>query len=352
MDVLAFSTETAPADVPGPVEVFTHPRDIAVFVEEALRDLAEAGLQVTGPDVAEVHPLARHISRSQVVYRMARDADYTARQLVEFAVNGRYWVFRVGNGPFRNLDGENLAAPGQGVKVPVHLDAYRRRQKNLRTLRQAGLELNEQIPLIPAEGEVRLRDHAQVVYRLGALALVVDAARSVGEGVLPQADDLVAAEALAGPSLTERERGFLAELGTLRAAAFAGVQVECPTALQAEAELFRRSARAVEALAWAAQLLDLPPQRTRAWDFDVREWAGEAAPELEGETTATLLARSPGLRGVTQILEAFDLVHILHHGLEDPDAETDMAGIAGQWTKALAWICWPTGAWGEAERLL
>ena len=350
MDLLVFSTVPDPVDLPGPVEVFTHPRDRAVFVEDALRDLAEAGLRVTGPDVTQVHPLARHISRSQVVYRLQRDDSYTTRQLIEFADWGRCCVFRVGNGPFRNLDGENLAAPGKGVKVPVHVDAYRRRQKNLRTLRQAGLELDEQIPVIPAEEEVRLRDHAQVVYRLGALALVVDAARHVREGSLPQADDLVAAQELVASSLTARERGFLADVGAARAAAFDdGGRVEFPAGLRAEAELFARSAWAVEALAWAAQLVDLPPQRIRAWDFDARAWEAPTPETREGETTVTLLARSAGLRGVTQLLEAFDLVHILHHGVDSDDPG---AVVAEQWTKALAWVIAPDSAWGEAERLL
>ncbi|MDO5511904.1 DUF4272 domain-containing protein [Corynebacterium sp.] len=355
MDVLVYSTVSEPVSELEPVsaEVFTHPRDVAVFIEAALVDLAEAGLQITGPDVTRVHPLARHISRSQVIYRFTRDDGYTARHLVEFADWGRYCVFRVGNGPFRNLDGENLAAPGQGVKVPVHLDAYRRRQKNLRTLRQAGLELDEQIPVIPAEAEVRLRDHAEVVYRLAALSLVVDAARHVRHGSVPPADDQVAAQEWVDASMTVRERGFLADVGAARAAAFDDGRVVVPAGLRSEAELLLRAEWAVEALAWAAQLRDLPPQRLRAWDFDARVWAtAEPAPGAE-DSPAALLMSSARLRGVRQLLEAFDLVHILHHGRDCADRHTArIALIAEQWTKALAWILAPTSAWGEAERLL
>lgn len=350
MDVLVFSTVPTPVAVPGPVEVFTSPRDVGVFIEVALRDLAEAGLRVTGPDVTRVHPLARYVSRSQSVYRFRRGEGYTARQLTEFAGWGQFCVFRVGNGPFRNIDGENLAAPGKGVKVPVHPVAYHRRQRNLRTLRQSGLELNEEIPVPPAEEEVRLREHALVVYRLGALSLVVDAARHVRAGTVPQADDLVAVRELVDASLTPRERGFLGDVGGARAAAFdVGGRVEFGEALRAEAELFARSAWAVEALAWVVGVCDLPPQRTRAWDFEEGAWREAEPPGLEGETVATLLARSPGLRGVTQVVEAFDLVHILHHGL---DGDSPVGVIAGQWTKALAWVMAPGSAWGEAERLL
>jgi len=360
MDVLVFSTvpavapEVGPDD--GPVAVLTDPRHLSALIGEALGDIAEAGLQVTGPDVTQVHPLARHVSRSQVIYRFTRPEGYTARQLTEFAGWARYCVFRVGNGPFRNLDGENLAAPGKGVKVPVHADAYVRRQRNLRTLRQAGLELDEQIPVIPAEEEVVLRDVTRVLYRLGALLVVVDAAEHIRQGVFPSADELVAGRSLVVDSLTGRERGFLEDVGRARQAAFStspdGGGPVIPVQLRAEAEMFARSARAVEALAWATQIIDLPPPRLRAWDFDPRAW--EAGPEsLAEETTATLLARSPGLRGVTQLLEAFDLVHILHHGLAGEAGDGGPVPlIAEQWTKALAWIMSPRSAWGEAERLL
>lgn len=356
MDVLVFSTlpTVAPevgSDV-GPVEVFTDPRHLSGFIAEALTDVAEAGLTVTGPDVTQVHPLARHISRSQVIYRFGRPEGYTARQLLEFTGWGRYCVFRVGNGPFRNLDGENLAAPGKGVKVPVHADAHARRQRNLRTLRQAGLELDEQVPVIPAEEEVVLRDVTRVLYRLGALLVVVDAAEHIRQGVFPSADELVAGQSLVLDSLTDREWGFLEDLGRARQAAFVGDGPEIPAQLRAEAEMFARSARAVEALAWAAQIVDLPQQRLRAWDFDPQAW-GSAPVDLADETTATLLARSPGLRGVTQLLEAFDLAHILHHGLAgEADNDSPVPLIAEQWTKALAWIMSPRSAWGEAERLL
>lgn len=369
MDVLVFSTVPAPATVAEPVEVFTFLRDRAPFIEESLRDLAEAGLTVTGPDVRQVHPLARHISRSQVIYRFSRDSSYTARQLTEFADWAQQCVFRVGNGPFRNIDGENLAAPGKGVKVPVNLAAYRRRQKNLRTLRQAGVEVNEQIPVIPAEEEVRLRDHAQVVYRLGALLVVVGAAQQLRRGMFPPADDLVAGHELRAGSLTPREQGFLDDVGKAQGAALTSGRPEIPAQLRTEAELFARSAPAVEALAWAAELIDLPPQRLRAWDFAESAWqAGvdDAVADLQGETTATLLVRSPGLRGLTQLLEAFDLVHILHHGLDHESGRgaghsaghsgdrpaTVTAAVAEQWTKALAWIVSPDSSWGEAERLL
>ncbi|MDO5670068.1 MAG: DUF4272 domain-containing protein [Corynebacterium sp.] len=348
MDVLVFSTVPMPVAVSG--EVFTSPQDLGVFIEEALRDLAEAGLTVTGPDVVRVHPLARHISRSQVVYRFYRDEEYSARQLTEFAGWGQFCVFRVGNGPFRNIDGENLAAPGKGVKVPVHPVAYHRRQKNLRTLRQSGLVLDEEIPVVPAEEEVRLREHVQVVHRLAALRVLVGAARQVSAGAVPQADDLVAARELIDASLTPRERDFLGDVGVARAQAFeAGGRVELADSLRAEAELFARSAWAVEALAWVVGLVDLPPQRTRAWDFAERVFVEAAPTVLEGETAATLLVRSPGLRGRTQVLEAFDLVHILHHGWDD---DGQVAVIAAQWTKALAWVIAPWSAWGEAERLL
>lgn len=361
MDVLVFSTVPAPSAVAvsaGPSGLYTLPQDLGAFIGDALEDLAEAGLTVTGPDVTQVHPLARHISRTQVIYRFDRSPDYTARQLTEFADWAQYCVFRVGNGPFRNLDGENLAAPGKGVKVPVHLDAYLRRQKNLRTLRQAGLEVNEQIPVIPAEEEVRLRDGAQVVYRLGALRMLIDAARLIREGVFPPADEMLSEKALVDDALTEREQGFLEDVGRARQAAFSDGSGEMiPPALRSEAEVMLQCLPAMEALAWSIQLIDLPPQRLRAWDFDLRVWR-EAQPgalmeELRDETTATLLVRSPGLRGVTQLLEAFDLVHILFHGL-DPEDEglAEIRALAEQWTKALAWIVSPFRAWGQAERLL
>ena len=345
MDVLVFSTVPVPEPQAGPADVITDPRARAAIIGEALGDLAEAGLTVTGPDVKMVHPLARHISRAQVIYRFARADDYTARQLTEFAAWGRYCVFRVGNGPFRNLDGENLSAPGKGIKVPVHAAAWHRRQKNLRTLRQAGLEIDEQIPVIPAEEEVVLRDAAEVLHRLGALLLLVSAARDLRAGSFPSADDLVAEQSRVRDSLTGREQGFLGDVGRALRDAFTEGASGIPARLRQEAEFVARSAYAVEALAWAVQLIDLPPQRLRAWDFTPRSWrGGPVVPD--DETTATLLVRSPGLRGVTQLLEAFDLVHILHHGLPGEDVR------AGQWTRALAWIMSPRSAWGEADRLL
>lgn len=114
MHVLAFSTVPRIAPDVGAEEVFTRPQEIGQLIGDSLNDLAEAGLTVTGPSVTQVHPLARHISRSAAIYRFERDSGYTARRLAEFApwAQAHNLVFRVGNGPFRNQDGENLAAPG------------------------------------------------------------------------------------------------------------------------------------------------------------------------------------------------------------------------------------------------
>ncbi|MCS5479753.1 DUF4272 domain-containing protein [Corynebacterium sp. YIM 101645] len=357
MDVLVFST--VPQTAPGaePVEVFTHPRELGGIVSGALEDLAEAGLTVTGPSVVDVHPLARHISRSAVVYRFARGEGYTARHLIEFApwATARNCVFRVGDGPFRNLDGENLQAPGREVKVPVHVDAHSRRLRNLRSLRRAGLEPAEQIPVIPAEAEVQLRDSVEVVYRLGALAVVTVTARHILDGTFPPADEVLGELELVGPALTPRERSFLDEVGQARRSLFdAPAPPRIPRPLRQHAGLLHRSCHAVEALSWALQITDLPPGRTRAWDFDPEVWKGVSASGPAEEVlrlgTAALLVQAPGLRGLTQLLEAFDLVHILHHGLAE--GEGGLPVIAEQWTRALAWLCAPWCAWGEAERLL
>ena len=68
--------------------------------------------------------------------------------------------------------------------------------------------------------------------------------------------------------------------------------------------------------------------------------------------TAALLAQSPGLRGATPLLEAFDLAHILHHGLSAEEGEGELPEIAEQWTRAMAWLFAPARTWGEADRLL
>lgn len=357
MHVLVFSTVPHIAPDVGPAEVFTHPQDLGQLIREALHDLAEGGLTVTGPCVTQVHPLARHISRSTVIYRFGRDERYTARQLVEFArwAQSRNCVFRVGNGPFRNLDGENLEAPGREVKVPVHADAHRRRLKNLRSLRQAGLELDEQTPLVPAGAEVQVRDAVEVVYRVGALAVVTVTATHILDGTFPPADEVIAELGLVGPSLTPLERSFLDDVGRARRSLFdAAGPPGIPARLRRQAVLLERSRHAIEALAWALELIDLPPGRTRAWDFDGEPWRKGASicsgVEVLEQGTAAVLVRAPGLRGVTQLLEAFDLVHILHHGLDGGGGE--LPTIAEQWTKAMAWLFAPQSGWGEAERLL
>jgi hypothetical protein len=51
-------------------------------------------------------------------------------------------------------------------------------------------------------------------------------------------------------------------------------------------------------------------------------------------------------------LEAFDLAHILHHGLSAEEGEGELPEIAEQWTRAMAWLFVPARAWGEADRLL
>lgn len=322
MHVLAFSTVPRIAPDVGAEEVFTRPQEIGQLIGDSLNDLAEAGLTVTGPSVTQVHPLARHISRSAAIYRFERDSGYTARRLAEFApwAQAHNLVFRVGNGPFRNQDGENLAAPGNEVKVPVHADAYRRRVRNLRSLRQAGLELDEGIPVIPAEAEVRLRDPAEAAYRIGALSVVAVTAAHLLDGTFPPADDVIAELRLVGPALTPLERGFLDDVGRARRQLFAAAgRPRIPAPLRRRAALLGRSRHAVEALCWALQLDDLPPARTRAWDFEPEVWrsgASAAAGERVLEQgTAALLAQSPVLRGATPLLEAFDLAHILHHGL-------------------------------------
>lgn len=357
MHVLAFSTVPRVAVDLGAAQVFTRPGELGRLTGEALGDLAEAGLTVTGPSVTQVHPLARHISRSAVIYRFGRDDSYTARRLAEF----RAWaqpfnlVFRVGNGPFRNLDGENLAAPGNEVKVPVHVDAHRRRVRNLRALRQAGLEPDERIPVIPAEAEVLLRDPVEVVYRIGALAVVTVTATHLLGRTLPPADEVIGELGLVGPALTALERGFLEDVGRARGLLFdAPGRPAVPADLRRRAALLERSRHAIEALTWALQLDDLPPARTRAWDFDGEAWrvgapSGVAARSLE-RGTASLLLRAPELRGVTQLLEAFDLAHILHHGSAVGKGEVPV--IAEQWTRAMAWLVAPGSGWGEAERLL
>lgn len=357
MDVLAFSTVPQITPDIGPTQVYTHTQDLTRLIGEALEDLAEAGLTVTGPSVTQVHPLARHVSRSAVVYRFQRGDDYTSRQLIEFApwAQVHNCVFRVGNGPFRNLDGENLGAPGRAVKVPVHVDAYRRRQKNLRSLRQAGLELDEQIPVIPAEAEVQVRDGVEVVYRIGALAVVTVVAAHILQGTYPPADEVIAELALVDSSLTPLERSFLDSVGRARRSLFdAAGPPGIPGQLRERAVLLYRSRYAVEALAWALQVIELPPARTHAWDFEAGLWekgapAGVEVSMLERGTVA-LLAQAPGLRGVTQLLETFDLAHILHHGFGA--GERELPVIAEQWTKALAWLFAPRSGWGEAERLL
>ncbi|QGU05658.1 hypothetical protein CETAM_12130 [Corynebacterium comes] len=360
MHVLVFSTVPHIAPDAGPAEAFTHPQDLRQLIRDALQDLAEGGLTVTGPLVTQVHPLARHISRSAVIYRFERHEGYTARRLVEFApwAQSLNCVFRVGNGPFRNLDGENLAAPGGEVKVPVHVEAHGRRLKNLRSLRQAGLELDEQTPLVPAEAEVQMRDAVEVSYRIGALAVVAVTAAHLLDGTFPPADEVITELGLVGPSLTPLERGFLDDVGRARRLLLdAAGPPRIPDQLRRQAALLERSRYAIEALAWALQLIDLPPGRTRAWDFDRGAWRRGAltysgAGALE-QGTAAVLALAPGLRGVTQLLEAFDLVHILHHGLRGGGGgRGELPVIAEQWTKAMAWLFAPQSGWGEAERLL
>lgn len=353
MDVLAFSTvPTLPAGT-GVVEVITEP---AAHISEALADLADAGLTVTGPSVTMTHPLARHLSRTAVIHRFERPADYTARGLVEFAA----WamdlncVFRIGNGPFRNVDGENLLAPGNEVKVPVHPEARNRRLRNLRSLREAGYYLNEELPAVPADAELILRDPAEVTHRLCALSVIAVAAGHLLRGYLPPADDLIAGVDL---RFTAREQGFLDAI-------FSGRTGVTP-ALTAEAVTFRDAAFAAEALGWALTLVDAPPSRTTAWSFTADDWRDATDPALPGEVLdagcAVVLAGTGVLRDPSRILEALDLVHVVHHSLEVGAGagvgEYDWATgslplVARAWTRALAWICAPGSGWGEAERLI
>lgn len=349
MDVLAFSTVPVPPAGGDDVQVIT---EVAGYVSEALADLADAGLTVTGPSVTMTHPLARHLSRTALIHRVERPDDYTARGLAEFADRAMdlNCVFRIGNGPFRNVDGENLLAPGNEVKVPVHPEARNRRLRNLRSLRAAGYHLNEELPVVPADAELILRDPAEVTHRLCALSVIAVAAGHLLRGYLPPADDLIAGGDL---HFTARERGFLDSV--------VGTRTGVTPALTAEAATFRDAAVAAEALGWTLTLVDAPPSRTTAWNFTAADWRDAAHPALPGEVLGTgcavLLARTGTLRDPSRILEALDLAHVIHHSLEVGPEEYDWATgsvplIARGWTRALAWVCAPGSGWGEAERLI
>lgn len=371
MNLLVFSTVPVVAAGQDWVTVVTDVGALTVLISDALRDLAEAGVTVTGPSMTLVHPLARLISRTAVVYLFEREPDYSARDLSEFQgwAESLNCVFRIGNGPFRNLDGESLSSPGMEVKVPVHRQARDRRVHTLRDLRGVGYDLNEDLPVVPAESELVLRDPAEVVHRLVALSVISTAAAHVRQETLPPTDDLVVGFELI---YTARERAFLGDIAAARGMLFdAHGSSGIPPPLVELAATFRGEQDAAEALAWALLLKELPNERTDSDVFDAEAWQKSTSETLPTEILETgyavLLAQAPGLRQRDEILETFDLVHVLHHSAEVAVRQGagdgrkgalgawvrgDISLIARSWNRALAWICSPRSGWGEAERLL
>lgn len=371
MNLLAFSTVPVVAAGQDWVTVVTDPGALTVLISDALRDLAEAGVTVTGPSVTLVHPLARLISRTAVVYLFEREPDYSARHLSEFQGWAEHinCVFRIGNGPFRNQDGESLSSPGMEVKVPVHRQARDRRVHTLRSLRGVGYDLDEGLPVVPAESELVLRDPTEVVHRLVALSVISTAAAHIQQKTLPPTDDLVVGFDLV---YTARERAFLSDIAAARGRLFdARRSYSIPSPLVELAVTFRGEQDAAEALAWALSLRDMPKERTDSDAFNAGVWQKSTAQAFPAEILETgyavLLMESPGLRQRSEILETFDLVHVLHHSAEvQARQESGVGGersvgawarsglplIARSWNRALAWICSPRSGWGEAERLL
>ncbi|RNE49952.1 DUF4272 domain-containing protein [Corynebacterium alimapuense] len=376
MDVLVFSTVPIVSPVGASVtaweEAIYEPAEIADLRILALQDLAEAGLKINDASVTRSHPLARLISRAVVVYRFRREESYSARQLGEFAdwAEELNCVFRIGNGPFRNLDGESLLAPGREVKVPVHPEARNRRLRNLRSLRQAGYELNEELPVVVGDAELILRDPVEVSYRLCALSLVAASAGFITQGNFPPVEQWGPELELVEHSLNPRERSFLDDVWKAWRISVSGSGIVAPSpvpspALIAEAATFHAESFAVEVLAWVLGQVEVAPSRLRAWDFDAEMWKVgdlEALPRcIVNDGCAVLLLQEQVLREPAVIIEAFDLAHVLHHTIEAGDrlwrqrpdwAEGNLPTIARAWTRALSWLCSPNSVWGQAERLL
>lgn len=350
--------EIAAAYSPDPVSR----RRLRDLIQSALSDLSDAGLAISAPSVRGVHPLARHISRSVVAYTFLRGEDYGLLQLREFQAlaENANCVFRIGGGPWRNIDGENLQAPGREIKVPVHPQARNRRLLTVRELVRAGIDVDEELPAVAAEEETILRDRGEIIERMSAVAVIARTAQNLAAGAFTPADELMGGAADAS-GLTHREARFLRSVHRARAHAMDGGGA-VPEQLRRQASHFHGARFVLEALAWVVGAVEVDPARVRAWEFDPGRWLSEADAELPRRILAHPAPIDGELRGLSDILEAFDLVHLLHHSIGSAAemgnrpqlewSEGEVPDMARAWVAALAWVCQPLAEWSQAPRLL
>ncbi|WIM67455.1 DUF4272 domain-containing protein [Corynebacterium breve] len=305
-------------------------------VAELIGMLADAGLTVTSPNISTTHPLARLVTRVAAIYEYERSNAYTASQLAEFSslADEGPVVFQIGNGPLRNVDGENLQAPGMEVKLPVAADAYRRRYSSISALSQQGLDVDSSVPPVIGAAEAVLRPAGEIERMQRAHATVGHIAAELALGEAPETDDVVAVDRAL---LTVREKQFLQDVGSLLVP---GRKFEMSEALQERAWLHLESVAAAEALAWAIGNAEVPEGRLRAISCEPVAWM------MGAPATGNAVVRS-----LEDILDAFDLNHLVHHSAPDW-VGSEGARMAAGWNRALGWALWPKGEWGQSERVI
>lgn len=305
--------------------------DVQATVARLIDEFADAGLVVTGPDIRSTHPLARLVTRAACVYELYRDDHYTPLQLSEFVHLASLGptVVQVGNGPVRSVDGENLQAPGNDVKVPVAEDAVRRRLSSLSAMRGLGHD----VPPVLGRAEARLRALPELEAMMRAQALVGQVAALVMAGRAPESDDLVS---VGRGLMGTRERDFLREVG--RRVAAGGFEVS--DGLYREAQVHLTAVAAAEALGWVLGRVLVDDARVIPARMDPEAWVMGAPGGGSGE-----------LRGMEEILDAFDLAHVVHHA-EPEWMAREGRRIARGWNRALGWALWPGSQWGQSERVI
>ncbi|MHA2789942.1 DUF4272 domain-containing protein [Corynebacterium sp. S7] len=310
--------------------------NISETIGSLINALADAGLPVTGADVADSHALARLVTRAAAVYQFYRDEDYKPVQLVEFsdlAAQGPT-VFQIGNGPLRNIDGENLQAPGMEIKVPVAEDAVRRRQSSISKLDARGYAVDSAVPPVLGIREARLRPADELRAMMRIQSLVGHIAGLVLAGEPPETDDLVS---VGRELMSPRERDFLREVGAMMAP---GERFSVSSSLYDEALVHLTATAAAEALAWAIGRIEVAGSRLHASELDPAAWRIDVLRSGDGQ-----------LKSVEECVVALDLVHLLHHS--QPDwLDSEGKRIARGWNRALGWALWPEGQWGQSERVI
>ncbi|WP_156802475.1 DUF4272 domain-containing protein [Corynebacterium lubricantis] len=305
-------------------------------VAALINSLADAGLPVTGADVTSAHALARLVTRAAAVYQFYRDEAYKPVHLVEFSdlADQGPTVFQIGNGPLRNIDGENLQAPRMEIKVPVAIDAVRRRQSSISELEARGYDVDASVPPVLGIAEAQLRPADELRAMMRTQSLVGHIAGLVLAGETPETDDLVS---IGRELMSPRERDFLREVGSMMAP---GARFSVSSSLYDEALVHLTATAAAEALAWVIGRISVPGTRLNAVELEPVAWR-----------ITTLRSGDGQVKSVDECVSALDVAHLLHHsqpGWLDEEGQR----IARGWNRALGWALWPAGQWGQTERVI